>query len=180
MTRPIPVAGWLALVTVGMLPACTHQASQEELAAVERMIQATDSMRSELLRDDSNALHHMESLFRVERPAILARFGDTLLPHEAAVLGNYHRAMTERLPQLLAERHAEQIRLDSASARLHALQHDLEHGLLERDQRTRALAMEQRWNDLLRQETVHLKQATDGLIRERRSWRSAIDSLLHP
>lgn len=180
MTRPVPVAAWLALMTVGMLPACTHRASPQERAAVERMILTTDSLRAELDRADTNALRHMGDLFRAERPAMEARFGDTLLPREAEVLGNYHRAMAEFLPAVLAQHQAYREHLDSTAGRLHQLRHDLEEGLLDQEQRRTALAMEQRWVELLRQETRHTNQQAEALIRDRGTWRAAIDSLLHP
>ncbi len=180
MTRPVPAALIFALVAAGMLPACTHRATPEELAAVERMIQANDSMLAEMDRTDTTALRHMHTLFEAERPAIEARFKDTLAPHEAEVLGNYHFAMSNRLPLLLDARAAERLRLDSAALRLRNLRHDMEHGLLRTDDRQQALHTEQRWGSALRGNLDSLNARTQTLLRERRVLRSEIDSLLRP
>ncbi len=174
------MAALLSLVSGGMLPACNPQADPAQLATVQRMIQATDSLRTALEQADTNALRHMEALFAAERPAIEARFGDTLLPNEAGVLGNYHRSMAERLPALLALRQMEQGRLDSTRSRLEDLRHDLEQGLLDGPARETALAMEKRWIQLLRQETDSIRRHTRQLIDDRTAWRATIDSLLHP
>ncbi|MCC6838567.1 MAG: hypothetical protein IT230_00265 [Flavobacteriales bacterium] len=180
MTRPVPAVLLVALVTVGMLPACTHRATPQELAAVERMIIATDSMRAVLDRADTNALHHMGARFTAERAGIEARFRDTLLPHEAELLGNYHRAMAERLPRLLAERRAGHALLDSSANRLADLRHDLELGLLDPESRREALAMEQQWATALHHQTDSLVRLTNRLISDRQRWRAAIDTLLLP
>jgi hypothetical protein len=180
MTRPVPAVVPVALVLAGMLPACTHRATPEDLAAVERMIQANDSMRAELERADTNALRHTHALFEAERPAIAARFKDTLLPHEAEVLGNYHAAMSRRLPLLLDARAAELSRIDSAALRLRDLRHDMENGLMGKEERSKALAAEQRWGKYLRNTLDSLNLRTQNLLRDRRTLRSAIDTLLHP
>lgn len=180
MTRPVPAALIFALVAAGMLSACTHRASPEELATVERMIQANDSMRADMDRTDTTALRHMYTLFEAERPAIEARFRDTLLPHEAEVLGNYHFAMSNRLPLLLDARSLERTKLDSAALRLRDLRHDLENGLMRSEDRTKALHTEQLWGSALRSNLDSLNARTQTLLRERRALRSQIDSLLRP
>lgn len=180
MTRPIPVALLAALVLAGMLPACTHPAGPDVMATVEQMIQATDSMRAQLDQADTNALRHMDALFQAERPAIEARFHDTLLPHAAEVLGNYHRAMAGRLPRLMVARHAQRTRLDSTRRRLYNLRHDLERGLMNRNRREEALRRERLWNMSLHRQADSIRVRTADLIHDRRIYRSAIDSLLRP
>lgn len=178
MTRAIPVAVLLALASGSLLSACSRPADPAELATVEKMIQQTESMRIELNSMDTTALRHMCSLFEAERPSIEQRFRDTLLPHEAEVLGNYHRAMAERLPDLLSARHVERARLDSTLIRLRNLRHDLEQGLLSKNKRQAALEMEQRWNSSLRQDLDTVAAITQVLIRDRTGYRASIDSLL--
>lgn len=178
MKRAIPAAVLLALIAGSLLPGCTTPASPQELAAVERMIQETESMRIQLNGPDTIALRHMGALFQAERPGIEQRFGDTLHRHEAEVLGNYHRAMAERLPRLMAARRAEQARLDSTLTRLRNLRHDLGEGLLNQRKRQAALHMEQRWNAVLRQDMDSLAARTRDLVQERAVYRAAIDSLL--
>ena len=117
-------------------------------------------------------------MFEAERPSIEQRFRDTLLPHEAEVLGNYHRAMAERLPRLMDERRSALGRTDSTLLRLRDLRHDLRNGLLSKNGRRNALAMEQRWNNALRDELDLVTDHTKALIRERTTYRAAIDSLL--
>ncbi len=180
MTRPVPAATLFALVLAGLFPACTHRASADEMAAVERMIQINDSMRSELESADTNALRHMHSLFEAERPAIEARFKDTLLPHEAEVLGNYHATMSRRLPLLLDARAAELARLDSAALRLRDLRHDMESGLMNKEHRNRAIQTEKHWGTMLRSTLDSLSLRTQDLLSDRRTLRAAIDSLLRP
>lgn len=180
MTKAVPVAALPAFLLVGMLLACTHRAGTEELATVERMIQATDTMRAELDRADTNNLRHMGALFTAERPAIEARFRDTLQPHEAEVLGNYHRAMAERLPRLMAERQQERLRVDSTAGRLHNLRHDMELGLMPKDKRAHAIQVEQAWIAVLRKDLDGINDRTSILIGERKDYRLAIDSLLRP
>src|SRR5690606_13826584 len=98
--------------------------------------------------------------------------------HEAEVLGNYHRAMAERLPRLMQARRAERARLDSTLIRLRHLRHDLDQGLMTGKKRQAALHMEERWNTALRQDLDSLAARTQALIQERTSYRAAIDSLL--
>ena len=179
MTRAIPVAVLLALASGSLLSACSRPADPAEMATVEQLIQQTESMRIELNSSDTNALRHMGSLFVAEQPSIAQRFRDTLLPHEAEVLGNYHRAMAERLPMVLSARRAEQARLDTTLLRLRNLRHDLEQGLLSKNKSQEALDMEQRWNNALRQDLDSIDAITQKLIFDRRTYRSAIDSLLH-
>lgn len=178
--RPIPAVAMIALLSGSLSVACTHSTDPVELAAVERLIQDTENMNAELNSQDTSALRHMIALFEAERPAIEQRFRDTLLPREAAVLGNYYRAMNERLPVLMEERRTEQTRLDSAAQRLRNLRHDLEQGLLSKSKRQQALAMEQQWNARLRQDLDSIAVRTASLIRDRRAYRTAIDSQLHP
>lgn len=178
MMRTIPAAVLLALGSGGLLTACTHRADPAEMATVERMIEKTDSMRMELIGMDTTALHHMHALFEAERPGIQQRFRDTLLPHEAQVLGNYHQAMAERLPELLARRHVEQARIDSTLMRLRDLRHDMDQGLMNKKAREKALALEKGWNASLRNNLDQVETATKELIRDRTSYRAAIDSLL--
>jgi hypothetical protein len=137
-------------------------------------------MQTELEAMDTNALRHMQQLFDAERPGIEQRFRDTLLPGEAEVLGNYHRAMAERLPRLLMDRRTEQEQLDSTAARLRNLRHDLEAGLLNAAGRQQALDLEKRWNAALRQRLDRIGQESRQLIADRRTYRAGIDSLLHP
>lgn len=170
----------IALLSGGMLAACTGAADPAQLATVEHLIQETESMKAELNSQDTSALRHMFALFEAERPAIELRFRDTLLPREAEVLGNYYRAMNERLPALLARRRAEQARLDSATQRLRDLRHDLEQGLLDKAKREQALAIEQQWNTRLRQDLDSITVHTGALVHDRRTYRTAINSQLHP
>ncbi|HRN37272.1 MAG TPA: hypothetical protein PLL18_10230, partial [Flavobacteriales bacterium] len=100
--------------------------------------------------------------------------------HEAEVLGNYHRAMAERLPELLAQRSGLRARMDSAATRLHDLRHDMELGLMNSRKRSEALEAEKRWNVFLRQNLDSLNARTQSLVRDRKAWRAAIDSLLRP
>ncbi|MCB0758460.1 MAG: hypothetical protein KDC01_08380 [Flavobacteriales bacterium] len=178
MTRTIPAVVLLALVSGSLLPACSRPADPAQMATVEQLIQQTESMRTQLNSMDTNALRHMGSLFEAERPSIEQRFRDTLLPHEAEVLGNYHRAMAERLPRLMDERRSALGRTDSTLLRLRDLRHDLRNGLLSKNGRRNALAMEQRWNNALRDELDLVTDHTKALIRERTTYRAAIDSLL--
>lgn len=178
MMRTIPAAVLLALGSGGLLTACTNHADPSEMATVERMIEKTDSMRLELIGMDTTALRHMHALFEAERPGIEQRFRDTLRPHEAQVLGNYHQAMDERLPRLLADRNVEQARIDSTLMRLRDLRHDMDQGLMNKKARDKALAVEKSWNTLLRNDLDQVEKATKQLIRDRTTYRSAIDSLL--
>jgi len=178
MKRAIPATVLLAFVAGSLMSGCTTPASPQELAAVERMIQQTESMRTQLNGPDTTALRHMGALFQAERPGIEQRFGDTLLRPEAEVLGNYHRAMAERLPRLMQARRAERARLDSTLIRLRHLRHDLDQGLMTGKKRQAALHMEERWNTALRQDLDSLAARTQALIQERTSYRAAIDSLL--
>jgi hypothetical protein len=170
----------VALVTAGITSACTHRAAPEELAAAGGLINSTDSMRAELDRADTNALRHMGALFLAERPGIELRFKDTLNPREAQVLGNYHWAMSVRLPRLMEERMAEKARLDSTLRRLQGLRHDLEHGLMPSAARQNALRIEQQWNAVLRQDLDSITARTRALVHDRKSYRTTIDSLLRP
>jgi len=178
MMRTIPAAVLLALGSGGLLTACTHRADPSEMAIVERMIEETDSLRMELIGMDTTALHHMHALFEAERPGIEQRFRDTLRPHEAQVLGNYHQAMAERLPRLMAERHTEETRIDSTLMRLRNLRHDMDQGLMNKEARENALAMEEGWNSSLRNDLGQVEMATKQLILDRTTYRAAIDSLL--
>lgn len=178
MKRTIPAAVLLALGPGGLLTACTNLADPAEMATVEQMIDKTDSMRLELMGMDTARLHHMHALFEAERPSIEQRFRDTLLPHEAQVLGNYHRAMDERLPRLRADRLREQARLDSTLTRLRNLRHDMGEGLMGKKAREKALAMEKGWAASLRHDLDQVVAATEQLIRDRTAYRTAIDSLL--
>ena len=176
--RTIPAAVLLALGSGGVLTACTHRADPAEMAAVERMIETTDSMRSELISADTIALHHMHALFDAEQPGIEQRFRDTLRPHEAQVLGNYHQAMGERLPRLMDRRNAEENLMDSTRMRLRDLRHDMSQGLLNKQAREDALRSEKEWNTSLRNDLDQVTKATQQLIRDRATYRAAIDSLL--
>ncbi len=178
--RPIPAAAMIALVSGGLLAACAHSADPGQLAAVERLIGDTGNMNAELNNQDTAALAHMSALFEAERPAIGQRLRDTLLPREAEVLGNYFRAMNERLPLLIDERRAQQARLDSTARRLRNLRHDMEQGLMGKSKRRQALEMEQQWNVRLHQDLDSLAARTMALLHERRTYRAAIDSQLHP
>lgn len=180
MMRAIPQAAVAALFAGCLLAACGRTATQGELAAVDAMIQQNDSMSAEMDRTDTETLQHMEALFEAERPAMDKRFADTLNPREAEVLGNYHRAMAERLPDLLAQLSRERTELDSAALRLRDLRHDMQQGLLGRTRRTGALEAEKHWNTVLRQQLDSINARTRALVRDRRSWRAAIDSLLRP
>lgn len=177
MTRAIPVAVLLALTSGSVLTACTHRADPSEIATVERMIKETDSMRLELIGMDTTALHHMHALFEAERPGIEQRFQDTLNPHEAQVLGNYHQAMAERLPLLMTDRQEEQDRIDTTLLRLRNLRHDLGQGLMKKKEREKALMTEKTWNMSLRNDLRQVEMATKELINDRNSYRAAIDSL---
>lgn len=180
MMRAIPQTAIAALLAACLLAACGHTPTQAELIAVDAMIQHTDSMSAEMDRADTDALRHMEALFEAERPALDKRFADTLNPREAEVLGNYHRAMAERLPGLLAQLAGERVELDSAGHRLRDLRHDMQQGLMGRAQRTSALDAEKRWNTTLRQQLDSINARTHALVRDRKAWRAAIDSLLRP
>lgn len=178
--RPVPAVAMIALLSGTFLAACNHTPDPIRLAAVERMIDQTEKMTAEMNDQDTNALRHMVSLFEAERPAIEQRFRDTLLPREAEVLGNYYRAMGERLPAVLAQRRTQQARLDSAAKRLRDLRHDMEHGLMGPNKCEQALAAEQQWQTRLRQDQDSIIRRTDVLRQERRTYRQAIDSQLHP
>ena len=178
MMRTIPAAVLIALGPGILLTSCTHRADPSEMASVDQLIEKTDSMRLELTGMDTTALHHMHALFEAERPGIEQRFRDTLLPHEAQVLGNYHQAMAERLPRLMAERNREQARIDSTLMRLRNLRHDMGGGLMNRKTRKKALDMEMGWNRSLRNDFDQVEIATKQLILDRSTYRSAIDSLL--
>ena len=178
MMRTIPAAVLLALGSGGLLTACTNHADPSEMATVERMIEETDSMRMELIGMDTTALHHMHALFEAERPGIDQRFQDTLLPHEAQVLGNYYQAMAERLPRLLSDRNMEEARIDSTLMRLRNLRHDMDQGLMNKKTREKALALENEWNTSLRNDLDRVEVATKQLIRDRTTYRATIDSLL--
>lgn len=173
-------AALAALFSGCLLASCTHHADPAELAAVQRLIQDTDSMNAEINGQNNAALRHMGALFEAERPAIEQRFRDTLLPHEAEVLGNYYRAMNERLPAVLETRRMEQARLDSTAQRLRNLRHDMEQGLMGKALRGQALAKEQQWNARLRQDLDSINVHTGALIRDRKNYRAAIDNQLHP
>ncbi len=177
MTRAIPAAVFLTLVSGSLITGCTQPADPATLATVERMIQQTDSLRMELNGMDTTALRHIQALFQAERPGIELRFKDTLRGGEAEVLGNYYQAMAERLPHLLAERRKQQERSDSTLLRLRNLRHDLTYGLLSKKEQRQALAMENAWNAFLREDLDRIAADGKQLINDRRAYRAAIDSL---
>ncbi len=173
-------AAWFALAGCTLAASCTRPASAPEMEAVETLIQQNMAMASELRGQDTTALRHMATLFATEQPAIELRFRDTLRPREAEVLGNYHRAMAGRLPELLAQRALQRAQLDSAAIRLRNLRHDMEQGLLARGRREEALRIETQWSNILRARMDTLNARSQALVEERRTYRAAIDSLLHP
>ena len=179
MTRAIPAAVFLTLVSGGLITGCTRPTDPATMATVEQMIQQTDSLRTALNGMDTTALRHMQALFEAERPGIERRFKDTLREREAEVLGNYYRAMAERLPRLLADRRKEQERSGSTLLRLRDLRHDLAHGLLKKKEQQQALEMEKTWNSFLRNHLDRISADSQQLINDRRSYRAAIDSLFH-
>lgn len=172
-------AAWFALAGCTLAASCTRPASAPEMEAVETLIQQNMAMASELRGQDTAALRHMATLFAAERPAIELRFRDTLDPREAEVLGNYHRAMAGRLPELLAQRAIQRAQLDSAAMRLRNLRHDMEQGLLSPGRRQEALRMETAWNNILKARMDTIKARQSALEEERKSYRAAIDPLLH-
>lgn len=179
MMRGIPVPALHALALGCLLTACGHPAGPDELAEVERLGRELDSMTAKLNAMDTVALKHMGALFEAERPGIELRFRDTLQPQEARLLGNYHRAMAERLPQLMAARTSELDRLEQAARRLHDLRHDMEQGTMNRNDRKAALAMERQWAAVLKSDLDSLAARTKHLIDARQAYRAALDSLLH-
>jgi hypothetical protein len=180
MKRAIPAAAFLALLTTMSQQACRHPADPEMLAATEKMIRRTDSMRRELDNMDTAGLRHMEALFESERSAIEMRFKDTLSKDEAMILGNYHRAMAVTLPRVLDDRRRIRQRLDSLHQQLADLRHDLGQGLLKKNDQRQAMVMEQAWDSTLAQDVERLRADIGQLEQDRRKYRSAIDPLLHP
>lgn len=180
MMHPIPAAAIGTLLATCITTGCTTDPDPAQLALTMQLTRQTDSMIAEIDVTDTAALRHMAALFAVERTAIEQRFKDTLSPHEAEVLGNYHRAMAERLPGLLAQRSGLRARMDSTATRLHDLRHDMELGLMNSRKRAEAIEAEKRWNAFLRQNLDSLNARTRNLVRDRKAWRAAIDSLLRP
>ncbi len=180
MKRAIPAWAFLALLTATLQQACRRTSEAEYVTATEHLAKHTDSLRTALENMDTAAITHMHALFLSERPAIEQRFKDTLSPQEAEILGNYHRAMAVTLPRVMGDRKRLSARLDSTRRRLDDLQHDLDQGVLNKEQQGQAVAVEQAWDSTLTDDVERLHSDIEQLEKDRSKYRSAIDPLLHP
>ncbi|MEZ4757276.1 MAG: hypothetical protein R2817_10655 [Flavobacteriales bacterium] len=119
MNHPLPtVALWLA----GLLfcPACKQPASPGQLAAVDSLIVANQAALLTLRELDATRFDRLDSLLRIQGPALRQRFQDTLPPAEARILAPLYLGLRD-------------------AARMGQDQTILLHRIAERDQRLQLL-----------------------------------------
>jgi hypothetical protein len=178
MTHGIPAWALLALSLSGTLHACRRAPHREHLDRVGQLLRNTDSLSAVVRAMDTTAFVHMAALFSSDRNSIEACFLDTLPPHDAEVLGNYHRVMDHVLPATLRDRERLLLLMDSTRQRLGHLEHDLEHAALSTEEEAQGLAVEQAKVDELGHNIALLAQRFGSVQRDHDRYRSAADSIL--
>lgn len=172
----------LALAVVAGTQACRRAPDPIHQERLARMLLTSDSLIAVTRALDTTAVAHHRALFLADRDLIEKRFADTLLPSEAALLGNYYRLMQELAPQVLNGLRTLAMQLDSSHERLGALSHDVSWGLGDRDRESRNLDMEAAAQQRAKQAVTELggllghlaeqqdklRQGTEPLIRHHR------------
>lgn len=178
--RTGPTLLLIALSLCGAQQACRRSADEEHLATAVRLRATADSLQRAVDAVDTTAFAGLRDLFEADRAAIEQRFQDTLGTATAALLGNYHRTMSAALPHALEDRAALSLHLDSTRHRLGALEHDVQHALLDGPEEIIALERERahlaRLLDLWTGIEARLAAVRAGHERAR----PAVDSLLNP
>lgn len=166
----------LILLSAIAVASC-HRPDPLKVAAAQHLLATCDSLIASVNSTDTTVYHHMGSVFAMQRDRFASRFRDTLGTTTAMLLGNYHRAMTGPLPQVLAGRGKVLADLASARMRITALHHDLSAGLLQELEADKALQQERGILLQLRVHTSVLDHARDAVDR---AWadHTAVDSLL--
>ena len=165
----------ILLTAVGL--ASCHRPDPVKVAAAQGLLATCDSMITTVNSTDTAVYRHMDSLFTAQRDGFAARFRDTLDTTTAMTLGNYHRAMSGPLRQLIDDRGKVLADLAEARMRITALGHDLSSGLLQELEADKALQQER---GILLQLRVHssVLERARGAVDNAWASRTTIDSLI--
>jgi len=142
MTTGIRKPRQAAFVMCALMSACAKPPDQQQIAAVDQLITATDA--ASLTMNELNRARYAEadSQRSADSSLYAARFAEALRPEEARALGNQWVALNGA--HAMARDHERVlIELIASAERLRALRHDIANGAFDREQAAPLIATEQ-------------------------------------
>lgn len=169
---------WSSMVIAVLLHACHPRPDAGQLANVQRMIAANDSLRKLCMDLDTAAIGDAVRHFEIQKPLIEKRFVDTLDTEEAALLGNHYRVMHTLSAAALTEREELLQHMDSTAERLHRLRYDLAAALLPPSSASAHLVHENAAQSADRKRTEQLQNAVATITAQAERHHARVDTLL--
>ena len=121
----------LAALTIGvLLPGCERNADPAMVASLDSMLVHVDSLKLATNGIDVGLVRRVDSTFKQQQGSLEAVMQDTLDRAWAVFVGNYYRAMSKSLPRVMAQYDQVRNELDTSRAKISALRHDVDRGLL--------------------------------------------------
>jgi hypothetical protein len=130
MSARIPLFALAAFLLLS-IGACKRSADAKNLASVDSMIVATDTLLASLRVIDGAELHRLDSVHASLSGALQRMLQDTVKKEDALALGNYHRAMGKTLGKVLKNEVQVRADLQMLQKQLRNLRTDVNNGILE-------------------------------------------------
>ncbi len=173
----MPLFALAAFLLLGM-GACKRSADAKNLATVDSMIVATDTLLASLRAIDGAELQRLDSVHASMSGAIQQMLQDTVNKEDALTLGNYHRAMGRTLGKV--RKGEEQVRTDLQLLRkqLHDLRTDVNSGILEPGMESTYIQQERLFLTTTDRNTKVLLAGHSSVLRARDEYETRVDSLI--
>lgn len=177
MSARIPLFALAAFLLLSM-GSCERSADARNLATVDSMIVATDTLLASLRVIDGAELHRLDSVHASMSGAIQEMLKDTVKKEDALALGNYHRTMGKTLGKV--RRSEEQVRTDLQLLRkqLHDLRTDVNNGILEPGTESTYIQQERLFLTTADRNTKVLLAGHASVMRARDDYELRVDSLI--
>lgn len=177
MSARIPLFALAAFLLLSM-GSCERSADAKNLATVDSMIVATDTLIASLHVIDGAELQRLDSVHASMSGAIQQMLQDTVNKEDALALGNYHRTMGKTLGKV--RKSEVQVRTDLQLLRkqLHDLRTDVNNGILEPGMEGTYIQQERLFLTTADRNTKVLLAGHASVLRARDDYELRVDSLI--
>lgn len=168
----------LAAFLLCMQSACRRSANTRNLATVDSLLHATDSLIGKMKTLDLSGVERIDSLYALKEARIQERMRDTLQKEEALTLGNYYHTMSKNPKRAIQGRLSVLQRSEQSLSQLTNLRNDVEKGLLEPTVELRYIGDEVTALAQVMRDGEMVEAAAASVIRDDARYGAVIDSML--
>lgn len=171
-------SGVLAALLLSAHSACRRPANVDNLATLDTLLRATDSVTTLIKAIDVAGIRRLDSLYHLKAERINARMRDTLRKEDALALGNYVRTMSRYPANVEQGSNSVLKRCELGHNQLISLRSDVEKSLLEPEAELKYIADERAALEQVMHDAGTVSASAAGILRDEARYGATVDSML--